>query len=61
LIYPQRDALPEEFERLDFRYFYLQPMDGPHRAENTRLAVAYCLAHPQWRISLQSHKILGIP
>jgi 7-carboxy-7-deazaguanine synthase (Cx14CxxC type) len=61
LIYPQLNALPEEFAQLDFRHFFLQPMDGPQVAENTRRAVAYCLAHPQWRISLQTHKILGIP
>ncbi|MBS0263993.1 MAG: 7-carboxy-7-deazaguanine synthase [Planctomycetes bacterium] len=61
LIYPQPGALPEDFERLAFEHFYLQPMDGPCLAENTRQAVAYCLAHPQWRISLQTHKLLGIP
>jgi 7-carboxy-7-deazaguanine synthase (Cx14CxxC type) len=61
LIYPQPGAEPADFERLEFRYFFLQPMDGPDIARNTRLAVEYCLAHPQWRISLQTHKILGIP
>ncbi|MBI3861046.1 MAG: 7-carboxy-7-deazaguanine synthase [Planctomycetia bacterium] len=61
LIYPQLGAPPEEFERLDFRHFFLQPMDGPDVALNTRLTVAYCLAHPRWRVSLQAHKILGIP
>jgi 7-carboxy-7-deazaguanine synthase (Cx14CxxC type) len=61
LIYPQTGAAPEEFEQLDFRHFFLQPMDGPDAVRNTRLAVAYCLSHPRWRISLQTHKILGIP
>jgi 7-carboxy-7-deazaguanine synthase (Cx14CxxC type) len=61
LIYPQPGAEPERYVDLDFRHFMLQPMDGPARAENTQRAVAYCLAHPQWRLSLQTHKILGIP
>ena len=61
LIYPQPGAEPEKFEQLDFRYFSLQPMDGPERIANTRRAVEYCLAHPRWRVSLQTHKILGIP
>jgi 7-carboxy-7-deazaguanine synthase (Cx14CxxC type) len=61
LIYPQPGAEPEQFEQLDFRHFFLQPMDGPDLARNTHLAVEYCLAHPRWRISLQTHKILGIP
>jgi 7-carboxy-7-deazaguanine synthase len=61
LIYPQAGAEPEQFEDLDFRHFFLQPMDGPELSRNTRLAVDYCLAHPRWRISLQTHKILGIP
>ena len=60
LVYPQLDAPPERFESLDFRHFFLQPMDGPHIEENTRSAVAYCLAHPRWRLSLQTHKALGI-
>jgi 7-carboxy-7-deazaguanine synthase (Cx14CxxC type) len=60
LIYPQEGARPEDFERLDFQHFFLQPMDGPDVADNTRRAVSYCLAHPRWRISLQTHKILGI-
>jgi len=62
LVFPQveRSAQPECFERLDFRYFSLQPMDGPHLAENTRRAVEYCLVHPQWRLSLQTHKLLGL-
>ncbi len=61
LIYPQPGAEPAQFEHLDFRHFFLQPMDGPEIKENTRLTVAYCLAHPRWRISLQTHKIMGIP
>jgi 7-carboxy-7-deazaguanine synthase len=61
LVYPQREAPPDHFERLAFRHFFLQPMDGPDRIENTRLALEYCLRHPQWRLSLQTHKILGIP
>ena len=60
LVYPQMGAPPEKFAGLEFKSFFLQPMDGPHRDENTRLAVEYCLAHPQWRISLQTHKYLGI-
>jgi 7-carboxy-7-deazaguanine synthase (Cx14CxxC type) len=60
LIYPQPGAEPERFEHLDFRHFFLQPMDGPDAARNTRLTVEYCLAHPHWRISLQTHKFLGI-
>jgi len=61
LIYPQDGALPEAFESLDFRHFLLQPMDGPHRVRNTQLAIQYCLDHPHWRLSLQTHKYLGIP
>ncbi len=61
LVYPQVSAQPERFERLDFRHFFLQPMDGTDRLVNTERAVAYCLAHPRWRLSLQLHKFLGIP
>ena len=61
LVYPQAEAAPEQFEGLRFRHFFLQPMDGPSRAANTELALKYCLDHPQWRLSLQTHKILGIP
>lgn len=60
LVYPQPGAPPEDFEGLDFERFYLQPMDGPRREQNTQLAVEYCLAHPQWRLSLQTHKYIGI-
>jgi len=61
LVYPQDKALPERFASLDFERFYLQPMDGPDRERNTQLAVAYCLSHPQWRLSVQTHKYLGLP
>lgn len=61
LIYPQDGAPPEAFESLDFRHFLLQPMDGPQRVRNTQLAIQYCLDHPHWRLSLQTHKYLGIP
>jgi len=61
LVYPQPGAEPEKFDQLSFRHFFLQPMDGPERKANTELALRYCLAHPQWRLSLQTHKILGIP
>ena len=61
LVYPQAGAEPERYEQLAFKHFFLQPMDGPHKALNTRLAVEYCLAHPRWRLSLQTHKLIGIP
>ena len=61
LIFPQEGAEPERYVGLDFGHFFLQPMDGPERATNTALAVRYCLAHPEWRLSLQTHKVLGIP
>lgn len=61
LVYPQADALPRTFENLKFDHFFLQPMDGPKLAENTRLAIEYCKQHPRWRLSLQTHKLLGIP
>lgn len=61
LVYPQADAPPERFEGLAFKHFFLQPMDGPNRDKNTQAAVDYCLKHPQWRLSLQTHKALGIP
>jgi 7-carboxy-7-deazaguanine synthase len=60
LVYPQADVPPEAFVDLGFGRFSLQPMDGPELAENTARAVAYCLAHPQWQLSLQTHKYLGI-
>ena len=61
LVYPQPLAMPERFEGLAFDHFYLQPMDGPHREANTEAALRYCLAHPRWKMSLQTHKLLGIP
>ena len=61
LVYPQTGAEPDRFEALDFDHFFLQPMDGPARDANTAAALAYCLAHPRWRLSLQTHKLLGIP
>ncbi|MDP2470895.1 MAG: 7-carboxy-7-deazaguanine synthase [Candidatus Palauibacterales bacterium] len=60
LVYPQDSAPPEQFADLEFDHFFLQPMDGPRLERNTRLAVRYCLAHPQWRLSLQTHKFIGI-
>jgi 7-carboxy-7-deazaguanine synthase (Cx14CxxC type) len=61
LVFPQAGAEPERFRSLDFRHFFLQPMDGPERVANTCAAADYCLAHPQWRLSLQTHKLIGIP
>jgi 7-carboxy-7-deazaguanine synthase len=61
LVFPQADAMPEQFERLSFHHFFLQPMDGPEKEVNTKAALRYCLAHPRWRLSLQTHKLLGIP
>lgn len=60
LVYPQPLAPPERFAGLDFRHFFLQPMDSVLKAEHTRAAVAYCMAHPQWRLSVQMHKVVGI-
>jgi 7-carboxy-7-deazaguanine synthase len=61
LVYPQPGGEPERYADLDFEQFFLQPMDGLDRERNTKLALAYCLAHPQWRLSIQTHKLLGIP
>lgn len=61
LVFPQQDAPPERFEHLAFEHFFLQPKDSPARDENLRLVVDYCKAHPKWKLSLQTHKILGIP
>jgi 7-carboxy-7-deazaguanine synthase (Cx14CxxC type) len=60
LVFPQAAAMPERFEALDFKHFFLQPMDCAEREANTRAALAYCLAHPRWRLSLQTHKLLNI-
>ena len=61
LVYPQPELRPETVAELDFAHFFLQPMDGPDRSANTQAAVAYCLDHPQWRLSVQTHKMIGIP
>jgi 7-carboxy-7-deazaguanine synthase len=61
LVFPQAGAEPHYFESLAFRHFFLQPMDGPERERNTQLAAEYCLKNPQWRLSLQTHKIVGLP
>ncbi len=60
LVFPQAQARPERFEHLEFTRYLLQPMDGPDREANTVLAIAYCMAHPRWRLSLQTHKFTGI-
>lgn len=60
LVFPQDRGDPVRYEELDFTHFFLQPMDGPDLARNTRLATEYCLQHPRWRISLQTHKLLGV-
>ena len=61
LVYPQVLAMPDRFEHLAFDNFFLQPMDGPMREANTQAAIAYCLAHPRWRLGLQTHKLTGLP
>ena len=61
LIYPQAGGEPERYAALAFDHFFLQPMDGPEREANTRAAIRYCMDHPQWRLSVQTHKYLGIP
>ena len=60
LVYPQDAAMPERFAKLNFSHFFLQPMDGPSLTETTRAAIEYCLDHPQWRLSVQTHKVAGI-
>ncbi len=60
LVYPQPLAMPERFEQLDFQHFFLQPMDSVLQKQHTREAVAYCMSHPQWRLSVQMHKVVGI-
>jgi len=60
LVYPQAGAEPALYEALNFEHFYLQPMDGPNAAANTAAAVAYCQANPRWRLSVQTHKLIGI-
>jgi 7-carboxy-7-deazaguanine synthase len=61
LVYPQEGMDPAHFAGLNFEHFLLQPMDGPRRVENTKRALDYCLSNPQWRLSLQTHKFIGIP
>ena len=61
LVFPQAGADPSSFADLAFRHFFLQPMDGPDREANTAAALRYCLEHPRWRLSLQTHKLTGIP
>lgn len=61
LVYPQKGVDPENFVEMKFKHFFLQPMDGPNRTFNTEQALQYCLKHPLWRLSLQTHKIVGIP
>ncbi|HUG90939.1 MAG TPA: 7-carboxy-7-deazaguanine synthase [Planctomycetaceae bacterium] len=61
LVYPQPGAEPERYQHLAFDHFFLQPMDGPQLDQNVRLATRYCLEHPFWRLSLQTHKLIGIP
>ncbi len=61
LIFPQQHIDPLRYTSLDFDYFSLQPMDGPQQAQNLKIAVDYCLDHPEWHLSLQTHKLIGIP
>lgn len=60
LVFPQDKAMPDRFEHLDFERFWLQPMDGPDQVQNTAAAIEYCLTHPQWRLSVQTHKYIGV-
>lgn len=60
LVYPQKENHPENFEKLNFKHFYLQPLDDQNKSENTRLSVEYCLRHPKWNLSIQTHKYIGI-
>jgi 7-carboxy-7-deazaguanine synthase (Cx14CxxC type) len=60
LVYPQQGADPALYEGLDFAHFLLQPMDGPEILRNRRAAIDYCLAHPRWRLSIQTHKMIGV-
>ena len=60
LVYPQKGLMPADLPKLDFRHQYVQPMDGPDVTANTTAAVAFCKAHPNWRLSVQTHKVIGI-
>ncbi len=61
LVFPQPDLMPDRVADLDFTHFFLQPMDGPNTAANTAAAIDYCRQHPQWRLSIQTHKLLNLP
>jgi organic radical activating enzyme len=61
LVYPQPGLDPRQLAGLSFRHFWLQPMDGERREENTAACAAYCLDNPPWRLSLQTHKLIGLP
>lgn len=61
LVFPQTGLDPKDLTALRFEHFWLQPMDGPEREANTAAAIHYCLSHPQWRLSLQTHKLIGLP
>ena len=61
LVFPQHNCMPEDFIAMDFIHFYLQPMDNEHITQNIKATIEYCLEHPQWKLSLQSHKYIGIP
>lgn len=61
LVFPQPGLDPASLSKLDFKHFWLQPMDGPNQSTNIQAAIAYCMAHPQWGLSLQTHKLTGIP
>lgn len=60
VVFPQQGLDPQDFAHLDFQHYFLQPMDGPRLNENIQAAIQYCLHHPQWRLSIQTHKIIGI-
>jgi len=61
IVYPQTGVNPRDYENMDFDHFYIQPMDGPFQEENTTAAISFCKANPQWKLSIQTHKLLNIP
>lgn len=61
IVYPQTGVNPADFENFEYSHFYIQPMDSPLQAQNTEAAIQYCKAHPQWKLSIQTHKLLNIP